>query len=137
MSDQVCTAKRIDHVCIVVRDIEETVKFYQDVFGAPESQIEEIEDQGVKAVILQLGNTDLELIQPVREGTGVARFLESKGEGMHHIAFEVDDIKGKLDILKERGMRLVDQEPRKGLAGTIAFLHPGSTGSVLLELVQK
>ncbi|MDP6495901.1 MAG: methylmalonyl-CoA epimerase, partial [Dehalococcoidia bacterium] len=109
----------------------------QDVFGAPESQVEEITDQGVKAVILQLGNTDLELIQPVREGTGVARFLESKGEGMHHIAFEVDDIKEKLDILKGREFRLVDQEPRKGLAGTIAFVHPASTRGVLIELVQK
>ena len=135
-TQQVCTVKHINHTCIVVKDIDDTLKFYQDLFGIGPAPVEEIPDQGVRASLLKVGGTQLEIIQPVQEGTGVARFLESKGEGFHHIGLEVDDIKGKLAILKARDVQLIDQEPRSGLSGTIAFIHPRATRGVLIELVE-
>jgi methylmalonyl-CoA epimerase len=133
---QVCTVRHLNHTCIVVRDIEETLKFYQDLFGIGPAEVEDIPDQGVKGALIKVGGSQLEVIQPVQEGTGVARFLESRGEGFHHMALEVEDINKSLEILKAREVRLVDQQPRPGLSGTIAFIHPSATRGVLIELVQ-
>lgn len=133
----VCQAKHINHVAIVVKDAAETLRFYQETFGVPEAEIEEVADQGVMASLVAVGGTNLELIQPVRPDTGVARFLESRGEALHHVCFEVEDLQETLDSLKSRGARLIDESPREGLAGMIAFIHPKSTRGVLVELVDK
>ena len=133
----VCRAKHINHVAIVVKDAAETLRFYQETFGVSQAEIEEIADQGVVASLVAIGGTNLELIQPVRADTGVARFLESRGEALHHVCFEVENLQGTLDSLKSSGTRLIDDSPREGLAGMIAFIHPKSTRGVLVELVDK
>ena len=132
-----CVARHINHVCLAVRDIEATIAFYQNVLGAGNAEVEEISDQGVLASLLRVGGSQLELIQPTDPEGGVARFIERKGEGMHHICFEVEDIQGTLDGLNAEGIELIDQTPRAGLSGTIAFLHPRATGGVLIELVDQ
>ena len=133
----VCQASHINHVAIVVKDAAETLRFYQETFGVPDAPIEEIADQGVLATLVAVGGTNLELIQPVRPDTGVARFLDARGEALHHVCLEVEDLQGKLDSLKASGARLIDESPRHGLAGMIAFIHPKSTRGVLIELVDK
>ena len=133
----VCQAKHINHVAIVVKDAAETLRFYQETFGVREAEIEEVADQGVLASLVAVGGTNLELIQPVRADTGVARFLESRGEALHHVCFEVENLQGTLDSLKASGTRLIDESPREGLAGMIAFIHPKATRGVLVELVDK
>ena len=136
-STPVCQAKHINHVAIVVKDAAETLRFYQETFGVQEAEIEEVADQGVLASLVAVGGTNLELIQPVRTGTGVARFLESRGEALHHVCFEVENLQGALDSLKASGTRLIDESPREGLAGMIAFIHPKATRGILVELVDK
>ena len=107
------------------------------MFGIPEPEIEEISDQGVLAALLRIGGSQLEFIQSTDPEGGVARFIERKGEGMHHICLEVEDIQGTLDRLDAEGLELIDKVPREGLSGNIAFIHPKSTGGVLLELVDQ
>ncbi|MSQ12154.1 MAG: methylmalonyl-CoA epimerase [Dehalococcoidia bacterium] len=136
VSDPVCTAKHLHHVCIAVKDIGETVRFYQDVLGIGPVNIQEVADQKVKAALVKIGGTELEFIQPTDPNTGVAKFLEQRGEGMHHICFEVDGLADTLKRLEAKGVRLIDKTPRKGLAGMIAFLHPAATRGVLIELVE-
>ena len=133
----VCQAKHINHVAIVVKDAADTLRFYQETFGVQDAEIEEVADQGVLASLVAVGGTNLELIQPVRTGTGVARFLESRGEALHHVCFEVENLQETLDSLKASGTRLIDESPREGLAGMIAFIHPKATRGVLVELVDK
>ena len=133
----VCQARHINHVAIVVKDAEDTLRFYRETFGVKEAEIEEVTDQGVLASLVAVGGTNLELIQPVRADTGVARFLEARGEALHHVCFEVDNLQGTLDSLKASGSRLIDESPREGLAGMIAFIHPKATRGVLIELVDK
>ena len=89
-----CKARHINHVCIAVNDIEDTLAFYRDVFGTPEVEVEEIEDQGVRAALVRVGGAQLEFVQPTDPSGGVARFIERRGEGVHHIAFEVEDSAG-------------------------------------------
>ena len=96
-----------------------------------------MEDQGVRAALLDLGNSFLELLEPIDGETGIARFLERRGEGMHHVCLEVDDIRASLAELKSQGVELIDEEPPEGLTGTIAFLHPAALRGVLVELVEK
>ena len=130
-----CVARHINHVCIAVNDIEAAIAFYQRMFSVGEAEIEEVEDQGVRASLIRVGGSQIEFIQPTDPSGGVARFIERKGEGMHHICFEVDDIQGTLDGLAAEGVRLIDRTPREGLSGEIAFIHPRATGGVLVELV--
>lgn len=133
----VCRAEHINHVCIAVRNLDATLEFYEKMFGVKSKGIEEIEDQGVLAALVRIGGSQLEFIQPLEESGSVARFIESRGESVHHICLEVDDLQGKLDILDEQGLRLIDRSPRKGLSGMIAFLHPSTTGGILYELVDR
>ena len=133
----VCVARHLNHVCIAVRDIESTTRFYQDVFGTAETDIEDIPDQGVKAALVRVGGSQLEFIQPTDPNGNVAGFIERKGEGLHHICFEVEGLQERLDLLTASGVELVDKAPRQGLSGMIAFLHPRSTGGVLIELVDQ
>ena len=137
MEAPVCTARHLNHVAIVVRDIEAALAFYREVFGLPEAPIVELEDQKVRACLVPVGGSQIEFIQPTDPNTGVARFLESRGEALHHLALEVEDLAGALERLRAHGLRLVDEAPRPGLSGTIAFIHPRSTRGILIELVQR
>jgi methylmalonyl-CoA/ethylmalonyl-CoA epimerase len=128
--------KKVHHVGIVVRNLEEGYRFYRDVLGLPLHKERTIEEQGVRAALLTLGDSEIELLEPIDPQGGVARFLERRGGGLHHICFETDDIESELAGLKERGVELIDQQPRLGLAGLICFLHPRAHRGVLVELAQ-
>jgi methylmalonyl-CoA/ethylmalonyl-CoA epimerase len=133
-------AQDIDHIAIVVRNIEEKLPLYVDVLGFTLKNIEEVPHMGVRVAMLSSnsGSTHLELVQPVQKDTGVARFLEKKGEIIHHICLLVDDLQSELNRLKERGVRLIDESPRKGEGGSlVAFLHPEASHGVLVELKQR
>ena len=134
---KICTARHLNHVCIAVRDIEDTLRFYGEVFGVGTTEIVDIWDQQVRAALVRVGGSQLEFIQPTDPDGGVARFIERRGEGMHHICFEVEGLQETLDRLAANGVQLIDQEPREGLSGMIAFIHPRSTQGVLIELVDQ
>ena len=134
-SGSACAARHVNHVALAVKDVDAAMEFYGGVFGIGPGEVEEIEDQGVRAALLRVGGSQVELIQPVDPGGGVARFIERRGEGLHHVCFEVDDLQAALDRLDERGIELIDASPREGLSGMIAFLHPRATGGTLIELV--
>ena len=130
--------KKVDHVAIAVGNLEEALSFYEKLFGLKAEKIETLPQQAVKAAIIPVGKgSEIELIQPIDATSGVAKFLEKKGEGIHHIALEVDNIDQELKSLTARGVELIDKVPRSGLAGRVAFLHPKSTRGVLIELCQK
>ena len=122
---------------IAVNDIAAALKFFGDVFQTPPAAVEELADQGVRATLIQVGETRLELLEPLSPESAVGRFIERRGEGLHHLALNVDDIEGKLAILAGRGIQLVDEKPREGLSGSIAFIHPRSVFGVLTELVES
>ncbi|MEX1253783.1 MAG: methylmalonyl-CoA epimerase [Dehalococcoidia bacterium] len=125
----------VHHTGIVVRSIDDAYAFYRDALGLRVVKDEMIEDQGVRAALLDLGNSLLELLEPVVPDTGIARYLERKGEGLHHVCLEVPDIDAALARLKAKDMPLIDETPRAGLTGTIAFVHPSALHGVLVELV--
>tara|TARA_Y100000590_G_scaffold432326_1_gene548221 strand:- start:62 stop:442 length:381 start_codon:yes stop_codon:yes gene_type:complete len=121
-----------------VLDIEETLEFYEKLFGVSRSGgIETIEDQGVKAALVRVGASQLEFIQPIDSENGVSKFIDRRGEGVHHICFEVDDLASKLKELDDSGVQMIDKEPRDGLSGIIGFIHPKATRGVLIELVDQ
>ena len=132
-----CTVTHLNHTCIAVSNLEEALQFYQDLFGVPRTEIEEVPDQGVRATLIPIGSTQLELIEPIDPQNAVARFIERRGEAVHHICFQVEELQNKLDALAARNVELIDAQPRQGLAGMIAFLHPRSTRGILIELVEK
>ena len=127
----------IHHTGVVVRSLEESYAFFRDTLGLRVVKEAVMEDQGVKAALLDLGNGLLELLEPIEPGTGIANFLEKRGEGLHHVCLEVDDISAALADLQADGVELIDEEPREGLTGTIAFLQPSALHGVLVELVEK
>ena len=133
----VCSVNHIDHVGVAVRDIDEALKFFQEVFGAPAAEIQSLPDQGGRATLIEVGQTRLELLEPLSDDSPVGRFIERRGEGLHHLALNVSGLAGNLKKLEEHGVGLVDREPREGLSGMIAFLHPRSTFGVLTELVEN
>jgi len=124
---------KVHHVGIVVHSADEALKFYRDALGLPVTADRVIDDQGVRGVLLQIGGSEIELLEPTRDDTGVARFLESRGEGMHHICFESDDVEKELESARAKGIELIDEKPRPGLAGMVCFLHPNSNHGVLVE----
>jgi methylmalonyl-CoA epimerase len=128
--------QKIHHLAIAVKNLEEALRFYRDTLGLPVHKQATREDQGVKAALLTIGGSEIELLEPLGLDTPVGRFLERRGEGIHHICLQTDDIDNELAELKAKGVELIDQEPRQGLAGRICFLHPRSTKGVLLELAQ-
>ena len=128
---------RVHHTGVVVRSLEESYVFFRDTLGLRFVREAVMEDQGVKAALLDLGNGLLELLEPIEPETGIAHFLEKRGEGLHHVCLEVDDISAALADLKADGVELIDEEPREGLTGTIAFLQPSALHGVLVELVEK
>jgi methylmalonyl-CoA/ethylmalonyl-CoA epimerase len=127
---------RIHHVGVVVRSADAALGFFRDVMGLPVTEDRVVEEQGVRGVLLGLGENEIELLEPTRADTGVARYLESRGETMHHICFHTDDVEGELARLKGLGVDLIDETPRDGLAGRIAFIHPKAMHGVLVELAQ-
>ncbi|MDH3528150.1 MAG: methylmalonyl-CoA epimerase [Acidobacteriota bacterium] len=129
---------KIDHLGIAVKTIGESIAFWRDALGLENVHTEEVEDQKVRVAMLPIGETNIELLEPTAPDSPVARFIEKRGTGIHHIAVEVDDIRAHLSKLKSEGISLVDEEPRIGAGGClIAFVHPKSTGGVLMELVEK
>ena len=128
---------RIDHIGIAVNDLDAAAQLYGGSFDMAEQHRETVEEQGVEAILLEVGDGHIELIKPLSEDTGVAKFIAKNGEGMHHVAYQVDDIDAALDRVREAGLRLIDETPRTGIRGTqVAFLHPATAGGVLTELVQ-
>ena len=124
---------KIHHVGVVVQSADEAMKFYRDALGLEVTDDRVIEDQGVRGVLLKIGGSEIELLEPTRDDTGVAKFLASRGEGKHHICFESDDVDAELEGARQKGIELIDQAPRLGLAGMICFLHPKSNHGVLVE----
>ncbi len=129
---------RLDHVALVVRDLEQVASFYHRVFGLEVTRRYELPEQGVRIAFLPgAGGAELELVQPTDPSTGVARYLESRGEGMHHLCFEVDDLEAELARLAALGVELIDVVPRQGAEGRVAFVHPRGAYGVLIELLQR
>jgi methylmalonyl-CoA/ethylmalonyl-CoA epimerase len=130
-------AKKVDHIGILVSDIDQAIRLYQDCFGAEVDKIETLTERGVKAAILSLGQgTNLELLEPL-PGSNMAKTMEKRGEGLHHITFEVDDVDKEIGRLSERGIQLIDKTAHPGFEGMVAFVHPKSVRGVLVELCQK
>jgi methylmalonyl-CoA epimerase len=129
-------AKGIHHLGVAVADLDAAVATYERLFGAELEHRARVEDQGVEAASLRIGDSRVELLSSLGEDTPVGRFLERRGPGMHHVAYEVDDMRGSLDELAAGGAELIDTEPRAGLFGLeVAFVHPESVHGVLSELV--
>ena len=127
----------IDHIGIAVEDIDGAIGLYRDQFGMREQHRETVEAFGVEAVLLEIGDSHVELLQPVSDDSGVAKFLERNGPGMHHVAYRTDDIDSALAAVRGAGLKLIDGEARTGIRNSrVAFLHPKATGGVLTELVE-
>ncbi|MDD2513566.1 MAG: methylmalonyl-CoA epimerase [Proteiniphilum sp.] len=125
----------IEHIGIAVKSIEEQLPYYEGILGLKCYNIETVEDQKVKTAFFRVGQTKIELLEPTSEESTIAKFIEKKGEGIHHIAYATNNITEALKEAEEKGVRLIDRQPRGGAEGlSIAFLHPKSTGSVLTEL---
>lgn len=127
---------KLDHIGIVVRNIQEALRVYENALALPLRETMEVPDQKVEVAFLPIGESTIELVQPTTDDTGIARFLEKQGEGIHHICIEVDDIKEALARLGSHGVQLIDEEPRQGAHGRVAFIHPRGTHGVLIELVE-
>jgi methylmalonyl-CoA epimerase len=128
---------KIEHIGIATTSLDDALKFWRDALGLEVKHTEVVEDQGVRVAMLPVGEPRIELLEPTSESSPVAKFLEKRGAGIHHIAVRVPDIRAALSRLESEGARLIDVEPRTGAGGClVAFVHPASTGGVLLELVE-
>jgi methylmalonyl-CoA/ethylmalonyl-CoA epimerase len=128
---------RIDHVGVAVEDLDQAVALYSERLRMPVQHRETVEEQGVEAVLLGVGEGHVELLQPLGPETAVGRFLDRNGPGLHHVAYGTDDIDSALDAVRAAGLRLIDERPRTGIRNSrVAFVHPKSTGGVLTELVE-
>jgi methylmalonyl-CoA/ethylmalonyl-CoA epimerase len=128
---------RIDHIGVAVEDLDGAVKLYSESFGMREQHRETIEAFDVEAVLLEVGEGHVELLKPLSAGSGIGKFLERNGPGLHHVAYQTADIDSTLEQVKAAGLDLIDKEPRRGIRGSrVAFLHPKATGGVLTELVE-
>lgn len=130
--------KKVDHIGIAVRDLNAVLPYYTDTLGLPLLKIEEVVSQKVRVAFIDAGNVKLELLEPMDNESAIFKFLEKKGEGIHHIAFGVVDIEQRMEELREKGVRLLSDEPNPGAGGAmVAFLHPKSSNGVLYELCEK
>jgi methylmalonyl-CoA/ethylmalonyl-CoA epimerase len=128
---------RIDHIGVAVEDLDAAIELYRDRFDMREQHRETVEEQGVEAVLLEVGEGHVELLRPLSEDTAVGKFLARRGPGLHHVAYQTDDIDRTLGAVRDAGIGLIDERPRIGIRGArVAFLHPRSTGGVLTELVE-
>lgn len=129
--------KKIYHLGYAVEDITAAARFYEEHFGVRVGEPEEVVEQGIIATMFEVGESMVELVQPTRPDSPVGKFLEKRGEGFHHVAFQVEDLQASLEELKENGVELIDEEPRIGAGGTrMAFVHPKGAHGVLTELVE-
>ena len=130
--------KRLDHVAIVVENLDSALAFWRDALGLTLTHVEEVADQQSLVAFMPVGETEVELVKPTTETSGMARYLAKRGPGMHHVCLEVDDLERMLSDLKAKGIRLIDETPRIGAGGKrIAFVHPESTNGVLVELYEQ
>jgi methylmalonyl-CoA/ethylmalonyl-CoA epimerase len=128
---------RIDHIGVAVEDIDAAIELYAKGFDMREQHRETVEEQGVEAVLLEVGDGHVELIRPLSPDTGVGKFIAKNGPGLHHVAYATDDIDSTLGAVREAGLKLIDEKPRVGIRNSrVAFLHPRSTGGVLTEIVE-
>ena len=128
---------RIDHVGVAVEDLDASIALYEQTYAMTLVHRETVTEQGVEAVLLDVGENHVELLAPLGEDTPVGRFLAKKGPGIHHVAYQVTDIDAELARIKKSGLRLIDEQPRTGIRGSrVAFLHPSATGGVLTEIVE-
>ena len=128
---------RIDHIGVAVEDLDEAIALYERSFAMAIQHRETVEEQGVEAVLLEVGDGHVELLRPLGPDTAVGKFLARNGPGLHHVAYQTDDIDKTLEQVRAAGLRLIDEEPRTGIRGSrVAFLHPKATGSVLTEIVE-
>ena len=129
--------KKIDHIGVAVNSLEESLHIFKDILGMKCSGEEEVKEQNVKVAFLPVGESEIELLESTSPDGNIAKYIEKKGEGIHHIAFEVEDLDVMLKNLQEKGVRLIEKEPRYGAGGArIAFLHPKSTNGILVELCE-
>ncbi len=129
--------KKINHIGIAVSSLEKQIPFYRDVLGLKELGQEEVADQRVRVAMFKVGEVKIELLEPTSQDSPIAKFLEKKGDGIHHIAYETDGIVSQINFFTENGVEMLDKTPREGAHGTlIAFLHPKSSGRVLTEICQ-
>ncbi len=132
------TILRVDHIAIVVPEIDSALNFWQEALGLPLEHVEEISEQETAVAMLPVGESEVELVQPTSETSGMAQYMAKRGPGLHHICFEVDDIEATLAELKAKGIRLINEEPVIGAGGKkVAFVHPKSASGVLVELSQS
>ncbi len=130
--------EKIDHIGIAVNSIENALTFYRDQLGLEMKEVEEVEEQKVKVAFLPVGESKIELLESTDPEGPVAKFIAARGEGFQHVALRVENLRDKLAELKAKGVRLIDDEPRRGAGGAqIAFIHPKSTGGILVELCQR
>lgn len=128
---------KFDHIAIAVKSIEQSGKVWENLFGLPLKTIIKVEHQKVNVAIFEMGDVKIELIEPLSDDSPVARFLEKRGEGLHHICFEVENLEATLKELKNKGAKVIDETPKRGVfAKKVIFLHPKSTGSVLIEICE-
>ncbi len=127
----------VSHIGIAVRNLDEATKTYVSALGAQPGEVHHSPEAGMAAIMLSMGNDKLELMEPIGTEGPIAKFIESRGEGIHHISFEVDDIDKELESLSAKRIKLVDKEARRGLEGRIAFIHPKAMNGVLIELVER
>ena len=128
---------RLDHIGVAVADLDEAIELYSERFGMPVQHRETVEEQGVEAVLLGVGESHVELLRPLGPDTAVGKFLGRSGPGLHHVAYATADIESALERVRAAGLQAIDERPRRGIRGTrVAFLHPKSTGGVLTELVE-
>ena len=129
--------RRIDHIGVAVEDLDAAIALYEQTYGMELVHREVVEEQGVEAVLLDVGENHVELLRPLGPDTPVGKFLARKGPGLHHVAYQVTDIEATLASLRDSGVRLIDETPRTGIRQSrVAFLHPAATGAVLTEIVQ-
>ena len=130
--------EKINHIAVAVRSLQEHIPFYRDVLNLEYRGTEVVENQKVRLAVFRVGEVQIELMEPMEPDSSISVFIEKKGEGMHHISYQVDDLDGQIAELKKKQVRMIDDEPRSGAHGSrIAFLHPKSSGKVLTELTQS
>ncbi|MEH6988847.1 methylmalonyl-CoA epimerase [Cytobacillus firmus] len=130
--------KKVDHIGIAVRSIDEALPFYTETLKLEFLGLEEVDSQGVKVAFIKAGETKLELLEPTSEESPIAKFIEKRGEGLHHVALGVDSIQERINEMKEQGIRMLQDEPKIGAGGAhVAFMHPKSTGGILYEFCEK
>ncbi|MBY6051301.1 methylmalonyl-CoA epimerase [Cytobacillus firmus] len=130
--------KKVDHIGIAVRSIDEALPFYTETLKLEFLGLEEVDSQGVKVAFIKAGETKIELLEPTSEESPIAKFIEKRGEGLHHVALGVDSIQERINEMKEQGIRMLQDEPKIGAGGAhVAFMHPKSTGGILYEFCEK